>query len=149
MFFSPEIRTKVRQSLTNFCEYFEFGAVRRCANLVDLEKCFKNEYLVANIGFDTAETEPRKEARPRRRRRVPQRRRRTRRTRRRRLGHDTSLFPRPVLGCINADFCNQILVLIFLHFSRSTVAPIGRKKVRALFFLPKKKIHLVESHRLA
>ena len=29
-----EIRTKMRKSLTNFCEYFEFGAVRRCANLV-------------------------------------------------------------------------------------------------------------------
>ena len=32
--------------------------------------------------------------------------------------HDTSLFPRPVLGCINTDFCNQILIL--QHFSRST-----------------------------
>ena len=29
-------------------------------------------------------------------------------------GHDTALFPRPLLGCINTDFCNQIL--IFLHF---------------------------------
>ena len=25
----------------NFCEYFKFGAVRRCVNLVDLEKCEK------------------------------------------------------------------------------------------------------------
>ena len=34
-----KIRTKIRKSLTNFCEYFEFGAVRRCVYLVDLEKC--------------------------------------------------------------------------------------------------------------
>ena len=27
------------KSLTNFCEYFELGAVRRCVNLVDLERC--------------------------------------------------------------------------------------------------------------
>ena len=27
------------KSLTIFCEYFEFGAVRRCATLVDLAKC--------------------------------------------------------------------------------------------------------------
>ena len=33
-----EIRTKIRKRLTNFCEYFEFGAVRRCANLIELEK---------------------------------------------------------------------------------------------------------------
>ena len=32
-------------------------------------------------------------------------------------GHDTPLFPRLVLGCINTDFCVQIL--IFQHFSRS------------------------------
>ena len=25
-------------------------------------------------------------------------------------GHDTALFPRLVLGCINADFCNQIFI---------------------------------------
>ena len=29
---------KCEKSLTNFCEDFEFGAVRRYANLVDLEK---------------------------------------------------------------------------------------------------------------
>ena len=29
-----EIRTKIWKSLTKICEYFEFGAVRRCANLV-------------------------------------------------------------------------------------------------------------------
>ena len=28
-----------KKRLTIFCEYFEFGAVRRCANLVDLAKC--------------------------------------------------------------------------------------------------------------
>ena len=49
-----------KKSLTNFCEDFEFGAVRRCANLVDLAKCLNNEYLVANIGFDTEENEPSK-----------------------------------------------------------------------------------------
>ena len=50
----------VSWKLTNFCEYFEFGAVRRCGNLIDLEKCLKNEYLVAKIGFDTEENEPSK-----------------------------------------------------------------------------------------
>ena len=39
---------------------FEFGAVQKNANLVDLEKCCKNEYLVAKIGVDTAENEPSK-----------------------------------------------------------------------------------------
>ena len=34
-----EIRTKIRKSLTNFCKHIEFGAVRRCVNLVDLENC--------------------------------------------------------------------------------------------------------------
>ena len=58
--FFSEIRTNFRKSLTNFCEYFEFGAVLRCVNLVDLEKCLKNEYLVAKIGFDTEENEPSK-----------------------------------------------------------------------------------------
>ena len=53
-----EIRIKIRKSLTIFFEDFEFGAVRRIAYLVDLEKCFKNEYLVAKSGLDTAENEP-------------------------------------------------------------------------------------------
>ena len=48
----------------SFCEYFEFGAVRRCVNLVDLEEftlnSLKDEYLVAKIGFDTEENEPSK-----------------------------------------------------------------------------------------
>ena len=39
--FFAEIQRKIRKSLTNFCEDFEFGAVRRCLDLVDLEKCFK------------------------------------------------------------------------------------------------------------
>ena len=39
---------------------FEFGAVQRNVNLVDLEKCFKNAYLDAKIGVDTAENEPEK-----------------------------------------------------------------------------------------
>ena len=34
------------------------------------------------------------------------------------IGHDASLFPRLVLGCINTDFGNQIVIL--QHFSRST-----------------------------
>ena len=33
-----QIRTKLYGSLTKFCEYFEFGAVRRCVNLVDIDK---------------------------------------------------------------------------------------------------------------
>ena len=56
--FFAEIRTKFRKSLTNFCEYSELGAVRRCVNLVDLEKCFRTYYLVAKIGFDTEENKP-------------------------------------------------------------------------------------------
>ena len=47
------------KSLTNFCEYFEFGAVRSNVNHVDLEM-LKDEYLVAKIGFDTEENEPSK-----------------------------------------------------------------------------------------
>ena len=46
--------------LTKFSEIFESGAVQRIANFVDLEKCFKNEYLVAKIGLDTDENEPSK-----------------------------------------------------------------------------------------
>ena len=34
--------------------------MQRNANLVDLEKMQKNEHLVAKIGDDTAENEPRK-----------------------------------------------------------------------------------------
>ena len=37
---------------------FEFGAVQRNANLVDLEICCKTEYLVAKIGVDSEENEP-------------------------------------------------------------------------------------------
>ena len=46
--------------MTNFCEYFELGAVRRCVNLVDLENALKNYYLVAKMDFDTEENEPSK-----------------------------------------------------------------------------------------
>ena len=41
----------------------EFGAVQKCAKLVELEKCLQmlpNAYLFAKIGFDTAENEPAK-----------------------------------------------------------------------------------------
>ena len=37
---------------------FEFGAVRKNANLVNLEKTLHNKYLVAEIGVDTDENEP-------------------------------------------------------------------------------------------
>ena len=47
-----------------------------------------------------------------------------------------------VLFCIGTNLCDQILIL--QHFSRSTVAPIGRKKSARTFLLPKKKIHLAE-----
>ena len=45
-----------------FPGFFPLGIpkVQRVLNLVDLEKCFKNEYLVAKIGFDTEENEPSK-----------------------------------------------------------------------------------------
>ena len=46
------------KTFDEFCEYFELGAVRRCVNLVDLEKCKKHDYLVAKTGFDTEENEP-------------------------------------------------------------------------------------------
>ena len=47
-----EIRAKMRKkSLTNFCEYFEFGAVRRCVNLVDLEKCSKMRIWTQKSAF--------------------------------------------------------------------------------------------------
>ena len=34
--------------------------MQRYVHLVDLEKCFLNEYLVAKIGFDAAKNEPSK-----------------------------------------------------------------------------------------
>ena len=37
--FLQKFEQKCKKSLTIFCEDFEFGAVRRCANLVDLAKC--------------------------------------------------------------------------------------------------------------
>ena len=39
--FLQKFKQKCEKSLTIFCEDFEFGAVRRCANLVDLAKCLK------------------------------------------------------------------------------------------------------------
>ena len=41
MIFFGNSNESSKKFLANFCEYFEYGAVRRCANLVDLEKCFK------------------------------------------------------------------------------------------------------------
>ena len=55
-----EFWPNVRKSFTKFCSNFEMGAVQRIANLVDLDKCLKNEYLVAKIGFDTEGNEPSK-----------------------------------------------------------------------------------------
>ena len=46
-----------------FSESFEYGAMQKCANFVDLEKCCKMdkiEYFHAEVGFDTAEDEPSK-----------------------------------------------------------------------------------------
>ena len=34
--------------------------MQKCANLVELQKMLTNTYLVAKIGFDTAENEPAK-----------------------------------------------------------------------------------------
>ena len=39
--FLQKSEKKCEKSWTIFCEYFEFGAVRRCANLVDLAKCLR------------------------------------------------------------------------------------------------------------
>ena len=91
----------------------------------------QNEYLVAKISVDTAENEPSKVCRSKQCPRVVHRDLKLENILLldaestdvhaagcNRLGHDTSLFPRLVLGCINTDFCNQILIL--QHFSRST-----------------------------
>ena len=47
-------------SIRNFCENVESGAVQNCATLVDLKNCYKNEYLLSEVAFDTAENEPSK-----------------------------------------------------------------------------------------
>ena len=52
------------------------------------------------------------------------------------------ILERLVLLCIESYDSERRRIL--QHFSRSTVAPIGRKKVQALFF-SRKKIHLAES----
>ena len=60
---NQEIFAKIWK-ITEFCENnaksenLEFRAVRRCVNLVDLEKMLKNDSLLAKIGFDTAENGP-------------------------------------------------------------------------------------------
>ena len=51
---------KNSEKFDEFCEYFELGAVRRCVNFAELEKCFKIEYLIAKSGFDQEESEPSK-----------------------------------------------------------------------------------------
>ena len=63
--FFAEILTKIRKSLTNFCEYFECGAVRRNDILVDLDKCCKMSIRLQNrlrYSRDTALTSWRKSA---------------------------------------------------------------------------------------
>ena len=54
---------KIRKILTKndeFSSNFEFGAVRKRENLVDLEKCEKNAPFLAIVAVDTAENELRK-----------------------------------------------------------------------------------------
>ena len=46
------------ENIVNFAKLLDFGAVQKCAALVDLKKMLKNEYLLTKIGFDTAENEP-------------------------------------------------------------------------------------------
>ena len=46
------------KSLTVFCWNFEVLAVRRQRNLVELEKCLKNEPTLAIVAVDTEENEP-------------------------------------------------------------------------------------------
>ena len=52
------------QKLPTFCETMrepansECGAVQKCANLVNLKRMRRSQYLVAKIGFDTAENGP-------------------------------------------------------------------------------------------
>ena len=66
--FNVLILRKFLQNHENFDEIlqnFEIRAAQNCENLVDLEKCckmHKTEYLLAKIGVDTAENEPRKES---------------------------------------------------------------------------------------
>ena len=43
---------------TGFRWNFEIWAVQKYENLVDLEKCCKNDYLVAIVAVHTAENEP-------------------------------------------------------------------------------------------
>mgnify|MGYP003318247517 CR=1 FL=1 len=51
---------KMRKCLTKFSRIVECGAVQKCVHLVDLVKSFQTSiyYLLAKIGFDTAENEP-------------------------------------------------------------------------------------------
>ena len=71
MKFKP-MRAKVQEKSPTFCEMrndtkvirkiaeFEFGAVQKRVNLVDLEKMLQNEPSVQKLGFDTAENRPSK-----------------------------------------------------------------------------------------
>ena len=46
------------EKLDDFRLNFDIRAVQKYENLVELEKCCKNEYLVAIVAVDTAENEP-------------------------------------------------------------------------------------------
>ena len=123
----------------------EFAAVQKCENLVDLEKPEKMIIWTQKSTLIQPRTSPPKFVRPRTMSSAPvpdvesRTAMRLRRTQSRLLPclcaedrarprpeprarrahrHDTSLFPRLVLGCINADFGHQIVIL--QHFSRST-----------------------------
>ena len=49
----------VDEKTVNIKANFEFGAVQKCAHLVDLNRIIlQTECLIANIGFDAAENGP-------------------------------------------------------------------------------------------
>ena len=51
---------RIRKCLTKFSRHFDFGAVQKYVNLVDLVKSFQTSisYLLSKIGFDTADNGP-------------------------------------------------------------------------------------------
>ena len=50
----------MRKCWTKFSRIFEYEAVQKCANIVDLAKSFQTSsyYLLAKFGVDTAENGP-------------------------------------------------------------------------------------------
>ena len=104
---------------------FEFGAVQRIANLVDLEKCWKMSIWLQKSALIQPRTSPLKFEH-------------FGWTNRSKIRYRTlvraksSNFRRLVLGCIEADFCNQIL--IFQRFLRSTRFTILCTASNSIFF---------------